>query len=157
MPYADPEKRREAAKLAARRRREDPQYKAKVQEYQRGYYADVISKDPDQIAKARARSAKWYKEHTLTPEGLAAVNSSRKKNVRAYYLRKAEAKATRPCPDLCEACGNSDPTGRRLAWDHDHKTGKFRGWLCGSCNNALGRIGDDPALARKLADYLEQK
>jgi hypothetical protein len=41
--------------------------------------------------------------------------------------------------------------------DHDHKTGKVRGILCHKCNIALGLIGDDPARARALANYLERE
>jgi hypothetical protein len=37
----------------------------------------------------------------------------------------------------CAICHQS-PSGRRLAWDHDHQTGESRGLLCFSCNYGLG-------------------
>jgi hypothetical protein len=35
----------------------------------------------------------------------------------------------------CELCGNVPKVG--LHEDHDHRTGKHRGWLCHRCNRAL--------------------
>jgi hypothetical protein len=54
----------------------------------------------------------------------------------------------------CSICGREEPN-RRLALDHDHRTGKLRGLLCHNCNQALGKFQDDPALLRKAAAYLE--
>lgn len=51
----------------------------------------------------------------------------------------------------CQVCGTSD----NVYIDHDHATGKFRGVLCRECNSALGQMHDDPALIRRLAEYVE--
>lgn len=45
---------------------------------------------------------------------------------------------------------------KRLALEHDHKTGEFRGWLCHQCNIALGLLRDDVEHVRGLAQYIEQ-
>ena len=39
---------------------------------------------------------------------------------------------------VCAICGGINPSGRRLAVDHDHKTGEIRGLLCQHCNTHLG-------------------
>lgn len=57
---------------------------------------------------------------------------------------------------VCAICGSSVLPGRekRLSVDHNHKTGKFRGLLCGGCNRGLENFRDNPELLRKAAEYL---
>ena len=52
----------------------------------------------------------------------------------------------------CEICGDSS----RICFDHDHKTGEFRGWICWKCNLALGMVKDNNKLLIKLAKYLQK-
>lgn len=56
---------------------------------------------------------------------------------------------------VCAICNKTCRTGRRLAVDHCHKTGKVRGLLCAECNNGIGKLNDDPDLLRKAIKYLE--
>jgi hypothetical protein len=32
----------------------------------------------------------------------------------------------------------------------------FRGVICNSCNTAIGMVGDDPAIAEAIAEYLRK-
>jgi hypothetical protein len=56
------------------------------------------------------------------------------------------------CP-VCERHKDEFPT--RLAVDHDHKTREIRGLLCNYCNHRMVGRHRDPAVLRRIADYLE--
>jgi len=58
---------------------------------------------------------------------------------------------------LCAICrvDLSTLTTQNQHLDHNHITGKVRGWLCRVCNLALGQFKDDPALVRAALNYLD--
>lgn len=73
------------------------------------------------------------------------------------FGKKADAQeqqAGRPRPDVCEVCEEPNKRGKRLAFDHCHANGHFRGWLCDGCNLTLGLMRDSPSRLQKLAQYL---
>jgi hypothetical protein len=82
-------------------------------------------------------------------------------SIDARLIRLSERRATERNPTMrdglaaacCEVCSQRCKT----VWDHCHRTGKFRGWLCSPCNTALGMVYDNPATLRALADYLDNK
>lgn len=53
-------------------------------------------------------------------------------------------------PEQCEICGAIG----KICFDHDHKTGLFRGWICSRCNLALGLVKDNEELLISLSEYL---
>jgi hypothetical protein len=66
-------------------------------------------------------------------------------------------KTAPPRPDHCECCGRkaSDTPLGTLVLDHDHKTKKFRGWICDRCNLGIGKLGDNIEGLQKGIKYLE--
>ncbi len=107
---------------------------------------------------------------------IAHPEEKRSYSLKYYYKNKGTEKAknrawkykgrpipTRPEPEFCEntACRKTetakDRTGKTkpLSNDHCHATGKFRGWLCNSCNYAAGRSADSVSILRGLSNYLE--
>jgi hypothetical protein len=54
---------------------------------------------------------------------------------------------------VCAYC-QAEPGNKSLAVDHDHETGAVRGLLCGPCNTALGRFGDNVDGLLRALDYV---
>ena len=54
----------------------------------------------------------------------------------------------------CAICKQPCMTGKALAVDHNHETGKVRKLLCSKHNQGLGLYGDDPILLLEAANYL---
>lgn len=66
-------------------------------------------------------------------------------------LAYKEQVAGRKRPQFCEICGAMG----KISFDHDHQTGKFRGWICRRCNLVLGMVKDNGELLISLSKYLD--
>lgn len=112
----------------------------------------VKERDPEAWKQRWRTYKKSYKDKH--PERLRAYD--RQKNLKdkfgmsvEEYDIMAELQSAQ-----CAICGLPCPTGKRLAVDHDHETGKIRALLCAPCNLALGQLEPDDRL-RKAVEYLE--
>jgi hypothetical protein len=56
--------------------------------------------------------------------------------------------------NTCDICSNKVDS---LHVDHNHTTGKVRGYLCGSCNRAIGLLKDSSTVCFNAAKYLETR
>lgn len=88
-----------------------------------------LGRDVSRAARGPANAN--YKDGRFTKDSLAAKKATKKKN--------------------CQMCGSD----KRLCWDHDHKTGLYRGTLCSRCNSLLGFANDDVMLLEKGINYLK--
>lgn len=66
------------------------------------------------------------------------------------YTRALESQS-----NACKICLRPAQT-KRLAIDNDHKTGRFRGLLCDTCNRALGYAQDSKVILQSMIEYLEE-
>lgn len=57
---------------------------------------------------------------------------------------------------VCAICHRPCRSGRRLAVDHNHRTGGVRGLLCSDCNTGLGKFQDSSVIVYQAARYLER-
>lgn len=82
------------------------------------------------------------------------------------FVRKQVKKLALPAPKnhMCPICqrtseqvlGEGGKKSGEWCCDHDHSTNKFRGWLCHSCNRALGNFVDDIGRLERAIEYLKK-
>ena len=101
---------------------------------------------------------------------LTATEKWRKKNRFKVALQQSRSAAKKrghlPCnataeeieatfTGACDVCGVPEvELFKRLQMDHSHETGRFRGWLCGKCNKALGLLGDSEDVLVDALHYI---
>lgn len=66
------------------------------------------------------------------------------------YKYKSKYRSREGRPSSCEICARNG----RIVFDHDHATGKFRGWICNQCNVSLGMVRDNIDVLQKMIAYL---
>jgi len=122
-------------------------HKAELDKYQREYSKKHSAKKVEEVRLWRlahpgrrtykftesARNAQLRYKYGIEPEAFDAI------------LAKQDG--------VCAIC--KKPSEERLHVDHDHKTNKVRGLLCGGCNRALGLMKDSPETLRAAAEYLD--
>jgi hypothetical protein len=123
-----------------------PEQKAKINARKREQYAAR----PDLQEYARTMARRWQQE-----------NPERRKSQRLkifgltldQYLQMLESQN-----GACAICGYSDLSDPKVfpVVDHCHQTGKVRGLLCMSCNQALGKFRDSPTSLAMAILYLER-
>ncbi len=175
--YEKAQNRRKAAeKRAAKPRGHCVACNAVLPKYRSKYCSDqckpsrTYSLTEEQKAQARERAAKqrqapdwaelhkayrreWYEAGGAEKAWRAHLRHKFGMTVEDYY-RMVEAQGNR-----CAICGQPEQVTRnskikRLAVDHDHRTGVVRGLLCQACNVGLGGFKDDPNLVLAAAFHL---
>jgi hypothetical protein len=82
---------------------------------------------------------------------------TRAEKLRKRRMKKLDYLATKPRSETCEICGSfREATKKAMCFDHDHKTGKFRGWICYRCNMALGLVMDNIGILGNMIQYLQK-
>lgn len=165
MPYADPEDKRRSDKAyreanleklnaQTRERYTNPEVKAARQ-------ASNENWRKNNLGKVRAANAKWK---AANPDKVDQNVVSRR--FAKFGMTVEEAKAHLIAQDsACLICRKDLRWGeRRTHADHDHRTGRFRGFLCAPCNQRLGvlenaefnvRAGAFLSRAAGGADFIE--
>lgn len=146
-----------------KRKRSDAKYcsarcrsTAEKQRYKERMGQKVVTRGPN---NGRSYDKDYTRRRTS-----AANKEWRARNGREYHLKKTYGIDLDQYNQLleqqehrCAIClKHEDECKKRLAVDHNHKTGEIRGLLCNHCNHrVVGRHTDGDVL-RKIADYVEQ-
>lgn len=115
--------------------------------------------------KQKQRAREYYYENR---EAILAKNAEPEENAKRrarcrdhhhktrYNLTAAQAEEMRNTRTGCDICGGLPRGGPwpKFAIDHNHETGQVRGVLCNECNQAIGKLQDDPSIVLRAAEYL---
>jgi hypothetical protein len=115
-------------------------------EYNRKYDKTYYPKNQENILK---KKRSWYSKNKVTVKNRMLKKSY---NIELHEYENLSNKQNNCCA-ICEV--HQSNLTKSLAVDHDHKTGKIRGLLCGNCNTALGLLKENVELYQKSIIYIE--
>lgn len=114
-----------------------------------------VLKNPHKAKEANDKNKVKRKEFYDSPEGI--LSSRRAHLKRNFNLTLDEYNSMLDSQNgKCMICGGTEMNNKNkvLCVDHDHKTGKIRGLLCGLCNSGLGKFRDNKQFLENAIKYL---
>ncbi len=105
---------------------------------------------PENRLKIARRNKAWYAVpcNRVKHDAYSAEHRYEWRDIQRSKLGTTPKPENSRCP-ICQQV-------KDLQWDHDPKTGLFRGWICSLCNSGLGHFGDGPTILSRALDYLTQ-
>ena len=137
-------------------------YREKNKEKEEAYGKAYREKNKEKI---KARHKAYYENNkekiSVKQKAYREKNKDRERNsqlrrnfgisLHEYNLMLTEQKGK------CACCGiHQNELTINFAVDHDHDTGLIRGLLCGICNTAIGKLGDNIEGLMRALNYLEK-
>ena len=158
MPYKDPDKRREVARIATAKWRATHPEEAKTSSIR----SDAKRSEKRRPYKSEAEKARYWSNPEIEREQARQRRREAPEVNRAYKLRKYGLTLEQyqalleEQGGVCAACHLPPEEGRILVIDHCHDTGKIRGLLHNNCNVIVGMSREDSALLLRIAEYVEE-
>ena len=168
MPFSNINKRREYHRNYIKQWRKnhsdkDKKYREKGKEKKNSIMREKYNKNKKH---EHERSKKYYQKHK---EKRKVYRESRKISKRNSNLQRQFGitlddynRMSQQQNGVCAICGKPETAHnqgglRPLSVDHDHKTGKVRGLLCGRCNTGLGQFQENKLFLLSAITYLMEK
>lgn len=173
MPYKNIQQKRSNDRAYSSRADVRARKKAMRPEWAAEKKAKIFNETPEQrvARRAKEREKERQREARMSEDEKEAKRAYRREWFRKNRQRMRDYERARRVgahPDdverirrqqngCCALCKKQFPpkdnrrVGNQEHIDHDHETGRIRGILCGGCNTALGKLGDNASgLARAL-------
>ncbi len=173
---------KECRKTGRKKYREDN--KERRREYNKEWYKNNKEKvkkyNEENAEKIKNRTKKYYQKpevkekRRLNFKKWEEENTEHRKQYLKEYEQRPEAKSKRlerifgitlfdyneilkKQNNCCYICyKHKNEFNKRLAVDHDHKTGEVRGLLCMRCNSSLGGFEDNVDFLKRAIEYLRR-
>jgi len=164
------DEKREYSRLYAAERRKDPACRERERASNRKWGAANREKvnakarawRAENKDKVKAYNVAWYAERHNRNELSRFNRIAYRSHRRAHHINKKFGLSTEQYESMvvaqkgqCALCPQVDLPEKRLAIDHDHKTGKIRALLCDRCNRGIGFFDEEPKRLRAAAEYIE--
>jgi hypothetical protein len=140
---ANPEKAKDFSKSSNAARRGKRKSNSK---YMKKYYADHREEQLASVKKQYKEDPK-FKKRAKERSRVARLKKSGWTPKAVEEVKKEQSNRCAICNEIFMVTPNAD---------HDHKTGKPRGLLCGNHNRMLGLAEDDPCILEAAAAYLRK-
>lgn len=126
----------------------NPHARENKRQYDKGRWRAIT---PERLDKVRSTQGRRDRNRCRFRRALGSTREFGKKRGYAPCIATVE-EVKAAFTGYCHLCGVPESQCRvRLSLDHDHVTGKFRGWLCKNCNTMLAQVSLNPA---KILTYL---